>query len=292
MRTIAHLSDIHFGRVDYATVEPLIAAVKKIAPDVVVVSGDLTQRAREEQFQEARNFLDQLPGPQIVVPGNHDVPLYNVFARFAAPLSNYRKIISEDVEPVFQDEELAIVGVNTARSLTFKNGRINEDQVERVKGIFCTLQDHVTKIVVMHHPVDLPRSFGDQETVGRAEMAVESLATCGADVYLAGHYHLSHTGDTTTRYDIPGYSALIVHAGTATSTRGRGEPNSFSVLKIDHPHIAVDRWTWMPEQRVFLLFKTEHFEYGSSGWIRHEAEHRMEEMDPGDLGGEDERMKG
>ena len=123
MRTLVHLSDIHFGRVDAAIVEPLISLIGKIKPDVVAVSGDLTQRARSEQFKEARAFLDRLPQPQIVVPGNHDVPLYNIFARFLQPLDKYRRFITEDLSPFYGDEEIAGLAVNTARSLTFKGGR-------------------------------------------------------------------------------------------------------------------------------------------------------------------------
>jgi 3',5'-cyclic AMP phosphodiesterase CpdA len=277
MKTIVHLSDVHFGRVDEATVEPLIAAVRRIAPSVVVVSGDLTQRAREEQFEAAKHFLDALPQPQIVVPGNHDVPFYNVFARFIQPLDNFRRYICTDTEPVYRDSEIVIVGVNTARSLTFKNGRINEDQVERVRQIFCDLPDGMTKIVVMHHPIDLPREFPQAEVVGRAEMAVTTLAACGADVYLSGHYHLGHTGDTTTRYHIPNYSALIVHAGTAISTRGRGEPNSFNLLRIDHPSIVVDRYSWVHDRSIFELFKKEHFRFTDVGWVRVENGERAGE---------------
>ena len=118
MKKIVHLSDLHFGLVDHSTVEPLIAVVKEIAPDVVAVSGDLTQRARSQQFEEARAFLDRLPKPQVVVPGNHDVPLYDVYSRFARPLDKWRRFISEEVEPVYDDEEMVVSGVNTARSLT------------------------------------------------------------------------------------------------------------------------------------------------------------------------------
>jgi 3',5'-cyclic AMP phosphodiesterase CpdA len=266
MRTVVHLSDIHFGRVDYATVKPLVGAVREIEPDVVVVSGDLTQRAREEQFREAQEFLAELPKPQLVVPGNHDVPLYNLFARFAQPLDNYKEYISSDLEPFYRDEEIAIVGVNTARSLTFKNGRINQEQVEHIRQKLCELPERMTKIIVTHHPFDLPREFSDQEVLGRAGMAIETLAQCGADVLLAGHYHISHTGDTTTRYPIPGFSALVVHAGTATSTRGRGQPNAFNILRIEHPHITVDRVTWRPESGAFTLFKSERFQNTEEGW--------------------------
>src|SRR6185369_12841939 len=100
MRTLAHLSDLHFGRVDSAILNPLVKTIQALKPDLVAVSGDLTQSARSEQFKEAREFLDALPSPQIVVPGNHDVPLHNVFARFATPFENYRRWISDNLEPV------------------------------------------------------------------------------------------------------------------------------------------------------------------------------------------------
>ncbi|MGZ8212786.1 MAG: metallophosphoesterase family protein, partial [Burkholderiales bacterium] len=129
MRTLVHLSDLHFGRVNEAVLGPLARRIGAIAPDVVVVSGDLTQRARKRQFRAARAFLDTLPTPQIVVPGNHDIPLDTVVARFLTPLRNYRRYIGNDLEPGFVDHQIAVVGVNTARSLTFKGGRINEDQV-------------------------------------------------------------------------------------------------------------------------------------------------------------------
>ena len=116
MRTLVHLSDLHFGRVDPALLSPLRALVEHLEPDVVVVSGDLTQRARSAQFQQARVFLDSLPGPQIVVPGNHDVPLYNVFSRFLTPLVKYRRHVTDDLSPEYVDEEIAVLGINTARS--------------------------------------------------------------------------------------------------------------------------------------------------------------------------------
>jgi len=131
VRTIVHLSDLHFGRVDRELLEPLRDRVRALEPHVVVVSGDLTQRAKPGQFREAKAFLDSLPQPQVVVPGNHDVPLYNVFQRLFSPLGKYKRIISRDLEPEFIDEEVAVVGVNTARSLVLKDGSINSRQVER-----------------------------------------------------------------------------------------------------------------------------------------------------------------
>lgn len=268
MRTLVHLSDVHFGRVDYTLVEPLVKFVNELAPDVVVVSGDLTQRARAEQFREARAFLDRLPQPQVVVPGNHDVPLYNVLARFLTPLDNYRKYISDDLAPFYMDDEIAVVGVNTARSLTFKGGRINEEQVAMIQERMCALKEEMTKIVVTHHPFDVPEGGDEDALLGRAEMAMRTLARCGADVLLAGHIHLSHIGHTASRYRIEGHSALVIQAGTATSTRGRGESNSFNVIRVEHPGIEVERVTWQPETGRFTAAQTERFRHSPTGWTR------------------------
>ena len=170
VRTIVHLSDLHFGRVNPLLLDPLIRVVREVEPNLVAISGDLTQRARSYQFQQARSFLDTLPKPQIVVPGNHDIPLHNLFARFVEPLTKYKRYITDDLQPVYEDEEVAIVGVNTARSLVFKGGRINETQVSRLRDKFCSLRDEVVKVVVTHHPFDLPEGHHERDLVGRAKM--------------------------------------------------------------------------------------------------------------------------
>ena len=269
MRTIVHLSDLHFGRIDEALLEPVIATVTALKPDVVVVSGDLTQRARSHQFKEAREFLDKLPSPQIIVPGNHDVPLHNVFARFLQPLDKYKEHITDDLEPFYGDEEVAILGINTARSLTVKDGRINEAQIAAIRERLCPYPDEIIKIIVTHHPFDLPEGHHrEDDLVNRAQLAMEAIAKCGADVLLAGHLHVSHTGHSSARYKIAGHSALVVSAGTATSTRGRGETNSFNVLRVKHPFINVERLSWQPERAEFMPSSTEHFKHSPDGWTR------------------------
>ncbi len=267
MRTIVHLSDLHFGRVNPLLIDPLIRIVKEVEPDLVAISGDLTQRARSHQFQEARSFLDALPKPQIVVPGNHDIPLHNVFARFFEPLTKYKRHITDDMQPTYEDEEVMIVGVNTARSSVFKGGRINENQVGRLREKLCSVGRGVVKVVVTHHPFDLPEGYDERELVGRARMAMTGLAECGADLFLAGHLHISHTGHTK-RYNIRGHSALVVQAGTATSTRERGEANSFNLLRIAYPAITVERLTWNPSTTAFAVSTVEQFEQTAEGWIR------------------------
>jgi 3',5'-cyclic AMP phosphodiesterase CpdA len=268
MRSIVHLSDIHFGRLNHQVVLPLIHSIAEIKPDLVSVSGDLTQRARSHQFKEARAFLDQLPSPQIVVPGNHDVPLHNVWSRFVNPLRKYRKFITEDLRPVYQDEEIAVLGLNTARSLTIKGGRINESQVAWMRERLCDLDKEIVRIVVTHHPFDLPEGHDERDLVGRARLAMETLASCGADVFLAGHLHVSHTTHSASRYKIKGHSALVVQAGTATSARGRGEQNSFNVIRVNRPDITVERFEWQPERLRFELAMSESFHHTADGWAR------------------------
>jgi 3',5'-cyclic AMP phosphodiesterase CpdA len=270
MKTLIHLSDLHFGRTDARAVAALESLVASAAPDVVVVSGDLTQRAKPEEFRQARRFLDALPRPQIVVPGNHDVPLYNVFQRFAQPLLKYRRFIDQEPEPFYVDAEIAVAGINTARSLTFKDGRINKQQMQLLCERFAPLNPSVMKIVVTHHPFDLPNGHSDGNVVGRARAAMHVFRKSGADLLLAGHLHVSHVGSSEERYALAGYSALVIQAGTATSTRGRGETNSFNVIRIDSPTVGVERWAWKSEDGVFQRARTDLFIRGKS-WQRIQA---------------------
>ncbi len=266
MRTIVHLSDLHFGRVDDALLDPLVDAVAKARPDVVAVSGDLTQRARNVQFREARAFLDRLPNPQIVVPGNHDVPLYDVLHRFAAPLRRFRRHISDDPAPFYQDDVMAVIGINTARSMTFKNGRINARQIALVEQRFAELPASILRIVVTHHPFDLPGGGEETDIVGRSTIAMRAFADCGVDLFMSGHMHQSHVSNTTERYAIAGHSALIVQAGTASSTRGRGESNAFNVIRVEQAKVSIETWTWQPGRNEFVREQTATHLKSKSGW--------------------------
>ncbi len=268
MRTIVHLSDLHFGRVDAQVIEPLRQRVHALSPHLVVVSGDLTQRARSRQFREAKAFLDSLPRPQLVVPGNHDVPLYNVFQRVLSPLGKYQRIVTRDLAPEYIDDEIAVVGVNTARSFVWKDGSIGSGQVAHVKSRICDLPDRVVKMVVTHHPFDVPDDHNDSEIVGKAGRAMRVFAECGADVLLAGHLHKTHTTQSAERYKIAGHSALIVQAGTATSTRARGETNAFNCLRLTADDISIERWQWNSHSRVFELGPVERYLHAPNGWHR------------------------
>jgi len=267
MRIVVHLSDLHFGRVDPRLVPPLVRTIHAIAPHLVAISGDLTQRARRRQFEQARAFLQQVPFQQLIVPGNHDVPLYNIAARFLSPFGPYRRYIQRDLEPVLVDEEMIVAGLNSARTIPFGGGgRLNTRQVERATALFASAAPQAVKIVVTHHPFDLPEGHGDEHLIGRAAMAMAQLAAVGADLFLAGHLHVSHVGRTAERYRIAGHSALVVQAGTI-SMRARGELNSFNVLRLARPEITIERYTWEEEQQTFLPAWAGTFRHTPEGWL-------------------------
>ncbi len=277
MRKLVHISDIHFGRVDYAIVERLREKIVEIAPDLTIVSGDLTQRARSAQFIEAKAFLDSLPSPQIVVPGNHDIPMHNPFARFVTPLEKYKRYITTDLEPFYADEEIAVIGINTARSLTVKDGRINDAQINEIRKRMCNLDEKMLKAVVTHHPFDLPAGFDEDDIVNNADRAMPQIAECGADVFLSGHLHVSHVAHTAERYKLAsGRNALVIQAGTATSTRGRGEANSFNVIEFEHPQLIVKRYECENSEIGFLEAQSQEFIQGEKGWAK-QAETRPQE---------------
>lgn len=259
-RTIVHLSDLHFGKVDLATLDPLVAAVCAAEPDVVAVSGDLTQRARSSQFRDAREFLDRLPGQLIVVPGNHDVPaIGNPYKRFFDEWSRFRRYIHPETEQAFKDEAIAVIGINTARSLAFKGGRINARQMETVRQYFHEAPVDAVKILVVHHPLDIPHVWPGVSAM-RARAALLHWEDCGVDLILAGHEHRAFVGGSE-RLRIGNHDAVIVQAGTATSTRVRGgEPNSFNVIRTASRDIRVERQTWDPENARFVCSHSEKFQ--------------------------------
>ncbi len=252
MRRIVHISDLHFGSSNPALVEPLLASIAGLRPDVVAVSGDLTQRATVEQFEAARDFLRRISFPQVVVPGNHDISFWNVYRRFRRPLERYRQYINREAEPSYSDDQLFVLGLNTARSLTWKEGRISPDQISRLHGQFCALDPEVFKVLVVHHPF-LPRaSEGDFDAVGRADRALEALVNCGADLILAGHLHRSYSRETASLSRLAERSILVVQSGTTLSARTRDEQNSFNSIDVETDAASITIRAWEPGRGAFI----------------------------------------
>ena len=247
MTRIVHLSDLHFGAHDVRLVEAVDAQVDQLKPDLVVISGDFTQRARTEQFREACAFLDGLRerGHEVLgVPGNHDVPLYDVLRRFLSPLARYRRFIDETLCPFIELPGVAVLGVNTARSLTFKDGRISKDQVQFIRDTFARTPSEAMRILVTHHPLFALR-IGDQveRAIGRQELALDAIEDSGVDIVLAGHAHHASSEDAGDLVARAG-GVLVVQAGTATSTRVREQEQSFNTIDVGERSATVTVHAW------------------------------------------------
>src|SRR4051794_41016311 len=223
VRTIAHISDLHFGRHDPAIAEDLLTSIAETAPDLVVASGDFTQRALKAEFAEARRFLDRTSAPKLVIPGNHDVPLYDLFARMVTPFAHFHRYVAPvgEVSSSYTDEEIAVLGINTARRLTRKNGRVSLAQMDEVRRVFGQAPADRFKILVSHHPIGVPSGSAALDLAGRSGPALAAIAEAGVHVLLSGHHHRAASGEIA-EVAPPGGSVLIVHAGTAVSTRTRG----------------------------------------------------------------------
>lgn len=254
MKRIAHVSDLHLGRIEKGIVEGLLRDLDACRADLVVVGGDLTQRAREKQFVRARAFLDRIAAPTLVVPGNHDIPLYNAARRLLNPLGRYRRHISDDLSPVYRDDEIAVFGVNTTRRFPLIMGRISLSRIAEVCREARDLGAQVFRIVVAHHPFLAPAHGTPLRLVGRSERALAAFAACGVELVLAGHYHLAYTGISFSE-DAAFHGRILVIQGGTVSGRTRGEPNSYHIIDLDRPDLSLShriwdgvRFTWGPRE--------------------------------------------
>ena len=273
MARLVHLSDLHFGAHDERLVSAVEKSVDALKPDLVVISGDFTQRARTEQFEEACRFLERLHdgGHEVLgVPGNHDIPLYDVLRRFLSPLTRYRRFIDETLCPFIELPGVAVLGINTARSLTFKDGRINEDQVKFIADTFARTPSEAMRILVTHHPLFALR-IGEQveRAIGRQELALDAVENSGVDMLLAGHNHHASSQDASELVTRAG-GVLVIQAGTATSTRVREQEQSFNVIDIANGKVTIAVHGW--DGADFVAAEAQPYKNQDGRWRILEAE--------------------
>jgi 3',5'-cyclic AMP phosphodiesterase CpdA len=266
VKTIAHISDLHFGRHDETAADRLLVDIAALQPDLVVVTGDLTQRARNWQFAAARAFLEELRRPLVVIPGNHDVPLYDLIQRFVGRLARYRRYICAELHPFFTDDVMAVLGLNTARSATLSNGRISYMQAASIKSIFARVPADRLRILAIHHPLAVPVSTGDLPPVGRATMARAAIIEAGVRLVLSGHYHRAFSGDLPGSDLLAEGRLLFVQAGTAISTRLRGEPNSYNLLRIQATTVSCTVRVFIGKN--FADAETARYALDADRWVR------------------------
>jgi 3',5'-cyclic AMP phosphodiesterase CpdA len=257
--SILHISDLHFGPPLVREVATKVVQIAgQIQPDAIVVSGDLTQRARRDQFLAAKEFLGRLPQvPMLVVPGNHDVPLYRVIERFNNPHGLYKEIISNELNPVLRLESAVIVGLDsTAPRTAISNGCIHSWQLDHCEEAFADAPEHAMKIVVAHHHFAPAPDYLHDWTMPKSKRAIMRFVEMDVDLILGGHLHRAYIGNTLDFY--PGShrerGIIISQSGTTTSRRGRGreqEKNTFNLIEIYPSTIDISHYLYFDEQQGF-----------------------------------------
>ena len=263
MRRILHISDVHFGPPHLPDVAAgVLRLIEERRPDFVALSGDLTQRAKPYQFREARAWVDRMPVPSVIVPGNHDVPLYRFWERFLRPYGAYRRHFAGELEPVYRDEEMLVVGVNTAYGWTFTGGRIRLSRLLELCDLLEAAPEHLFKVVIAHHHLIPPPNFGTQRVLINAYEAVEVFSEVGVDLVLSGHHHQAYIGSSEEFYPRGRAPVVILHSGTTTSSRGRGverDKNSCNWIEVDGAKMVVSHLLWHPELERFAEHSRHHY---------------------------------
>ncbi len=271
MPDVLHISDLHFGPPflpDRA--EAVHELAERYPPDVVVVSGDLTQRAKREQFRAASAFLERFDAPVVVTPGNHDVPLYRVWERFLQPYRHYRSLVDERLDSVTRLEGMTVVALNSSRSFTFKNGRLEKEQLTFAARAFGDTPPEDMRVVVTHHHLAPPPDFSNDSVMPGAERALRAFGEQGVDLVLAGHMHRAYIGDSLDFF--PGeereQGIVIVQCGTTTSARGRGRErfnNSLNYLRTGEGTFRITHYLWRDAEHGF--WPHSHHDFGRSPHI-------------------------
>ncbi|GAB3281486.1 metallophosphoesterase family protein [Parahaliea aestuarii] len=257
MNTILHISDTHFGTELPRVQRALLEFSVQQSPEVILLSGDITQRARRSQFAAARQFIESLPAPVMAVPGNHDIPLFNLAARMLNPYGNYRRYLGHDLAPAFESDSLLVLGVNSSRAARHTDGEVSSEQVERVARRLRQAGAGQLRIVMQHHPVRAVESSDLENLLIGRERAVPEWVDAGMDLLVAGHIHLPYVQPLQGSGQRQAWTA---QAGTAISDRIRGEvPNSVNLIRYSASENAgsavracrVERWDYCEDSAGF-----------------------------------------
>ncbi len=269
MSTLLHLSDLHFGNAFLPEVaEAVMVHAREINPDVVVVSGDLTLRAKAREFAEASEYLKRFEAPVVVTPGNHDVPFYRFFERLIVPYTNYHRYICRELNTVTEVAGLLIVSLNSSRRLTMTNGRIRRSLLDFASSAFERDDDSLARIVVTHHHLAPPPDFMGGNVMPFARRALRRFTQLEVDLVLAGHMHRSYIGSSLDFFpgDLRRRGIVIVQCGTTTSSRGRGRErfkNTFNLIRVDDQMIRIAHHAWIGELAQFMPISEHVFPRGA-----------------------------
>jgi 3',5'-cyclic AMP phosphodiesterase CpdA len=273
MTQIVHLSDTHFGTEIPDVVTAIQQAVAELEPNVVLLTGDITQRARRRQFQAAKGFMDQLPGDtKLVIPGNHDIPLFNVFARLLTPYAAYQRTFG-DCESVWYGDGVGIIGFNTTSRLRHTRGAVDtECLTRRIRDARAQLGTEALLIACVHQPLHTAWPEDHADVLLHAEATAQAFSALQVDVVLSGHVHVPLTSTTRVVFPALGRHFLLAGAGTAVSHRTRpGAPNSFNVIKVNTAAdggrtLMLTRFDFDASVRKFIACAPLHGICNGGGW--------------------------
>jgi 3',5'-cyclic AMP phosphodiesterase CpdA len=262
MSVMLQISDPHFGTEQ----APVVAALQQLhteqRPDLIIVSGDITQRARRAQFQAAQKFFTELKTPSLIIPGNHDIPLFNLPLRMFAPYANYTKAFGNNLQPEFISDDLFVIGLNTTRPQRHIDGEVSTEQIEYVCARLSSAHDTQLKIVVTHQPVHVITPADATNLLHNYREALDAWALAGVDLLMGGHIHLPYVRSLRESHSNFAHAVWVVQAGTALSSRVRGGvPNSVNIIRYDQHdqrQCSVEQWNFAWENRAFhLAVRTE-----------------------------------
>ena len=260
MSTLIQISDPHFGTEQPPVVAALIAFVRRVQPLAAVLSGDITQRARRAQFAAAKRFVDELDVPHcLVIPGNHDIPLFNLAARVLFPYAGFERVFGSVLEPQLEADAFKLVCLNTTRASRHKNGEISDEQIERVARQLREAKGGQLRIVVTHQPVHVLRDSEVHNRVRGYHEAVQAWAEAGADIIMGGHIHLPYVASLDEYFPELSRRCWAVQAGTAVSHRVRAKhPNSVNLIHYSagSGQCSVERWDYDATSTSFRCVDT------------------------------------
>lgn len=264
MTRIAHLSDLHFGFHRAELVDPLLDRLNAARPDLVVVTGDVTHRARSRQYDQAAAFLSRIEAPVMVIPGNHDVPLYNLPMRFLAPWRGFRRAMGPTLPPARQIGKVRVLPLNSANPFAVQRGIIRNRELGRLEE---DLDPGSVNIVALHHPLEHLAEVNKDLTL-RAPETLARLARAGAHIALSGHLHVWATGAMLDQTAHPGL--LQVQAGTALCGRVTDRQNEFAILEVAGPLLSIERHIAPMDRAAFQPPEYEYFSRESGIWVAHQ----------------------
>ena len=267
MATLLHISDLHFGKYFLPEVaEALLNQAATLAPSAIIISGDITQRAKKAEYIAARAFLDRLPAvPKLIVPGNHDVPLYRVWERLLQPHAKYQHYIAHDLNTVLRIDNAVIVGIDSSDPYrAIKNGRVRSHQLRFCEHAFRQASAADLRVVVMHHHLVPAPTFKRTRPMPKAKRTLEMLTRQKVDLVLAGHLHRAYIGNSLDVYtgEQRDHGIIIAQCGTTTSRRGRGlerEKNSFNWIEMSTDTIRVLHYHYLEKERLFAPVSRQEF---------------------------------